>query len=1236
MVAGRSQRMKPSFFSRPVPIFGNVAVAILFAVFFLVPFAFRGARLAVKSLTNDVKDWLPPDYPETKKLRWFNEHFMGEQFIIVTWPGCSEEDPRFHKFVEKLRAEVADSGSGHGLPDPDSTVQDRDTNQSAPESDEERAHKFGDQKGLSYAGTYYEGWGSHGEKWLAGDDDQWYYITPDGKLYQWSANSNLVGWISRRIQSAIYGKYVAQGKEVAQFGAAPTDGKPNEFHENPQKLLARLFKSIETGPEVLDELAGDDGTLLRGSDEVAADIARDIASDRLTGILFGPDTPEGFTWALDDFKQLVPEAKQSEFPGGWEETYEQTIAKIVDQQYAGKRENLLAAVPSARSQHWRSVFDSLDVEPSARQTCVMLTMSEVGRQDLSRVCGREVLGKPKGRILELAVNQCGIEEDELRMGGPPVDNVSIDQEGSITLVRLLNYSLIVGFTLAYLCFNRSFKMSMMVFFVGGTSAAASLAIIFWTGSTPDSVTMSMPSLVYVLGLSGAVHIVNYYRDAVDEGGHEGAAVTAIEHGWFPCTLAAFTTALGLISLCVSTLTPINKFGFFSAMGVMATVVVLFTYLPSALEVWAPKDKRKDRGERENGGLGFNVGQRVSHMWEQIGDWVVTRNVLTATTCVCVLAVFAIGLPKIGASVQLLKMFDQKSVIIRDYKWMESNLGNLVPMELVVSVDSESLRAPLDELDDHADSAINPNLQYSFLERAEIAARVQEVVELEFGDDARGIVGRGMSPATFIPPLPGPDGGTIFGPRSAFNSKLESGREELLQTDYLSIENDDDRELWRVSLRLAALNNVDYGDFADQLKLAVEPVMAAYRFRNRIVRQILESKDEDRAPKHLASVVGSKVLILGADPDEFDRERGIPRTEETPINQTAIFAHSLDELLRNRGFRRGTNEKTPLVWRNPESFPPDSKKDQWSQALGAFDLVVVANDHGKYDLKFIQDHANQVVDARNHRFDLDNPKTAETRHTDLDEDTTVLVAYTGIVPIVYKSQWALMRSLKDSIGLAFVMIAFVMMLLLRDWQRPVGLDNTLNVRAGMVSMFPNVFPVILVFGAMGHLGYTVDIGSMMTASVAMGIAVDDTIHFLNWFRLGLREGLSRNEAIKLAYNRCATAMTQTTLIGGFGLAVFAASTFTPTQQFGILMLLLLAAALIGDLIFLPALLAGPLGKYFELKSAELQKTDQEVPVESDVSPEPSDTDSASDNGSAASRNKTPHSRKTPSVAKSETT
>jgi hypothetical protein len=75
-----------------------------------------------------------------------------------------------------------------------------------------------------------------------------------------------------------------------------------------------------------------------------------------------------------------------------------------------------------------------------------------------------------------------------------------------------------------------------------------------------------------------------------------------------------------------------------------------------------------------------------------------------------------------------------------------------------------------------------------------------------------------------------------------------------------------------------------------------------------------------------------------------------------------------------------------------------------------------------------------------------------------------------------------------------------------------------------------------------------------------------------------------------------------LIGGLGLSVFALSTFTPTQCFGIMMFVLLIAALVGDLILLPALLAGPLGKFLCPKVPPSSKKDDSsdaLPVDGDV-------------------------------------
>jgi predicted RND superfamily exporter protein len=152
-------------------------------------------------------------------------------------------------------------------------------------------------------------------------------------------------------------------------------------------------------------------------------------------------------------------------------------------------------------------------------------------------------------------------------------------------------------------------------------------------------------------------------------------------------------------------------------------------------------------------------------------------------------------------------------------------------------------------------------------------------------------------------------------------------------------------------------------------------------------------------------------------------------------------------------------------------------------------------------------------------------------------------------------------------LAFGMIALVMVLVLR------------GLRSGLLAMIPNVFPAVIIFGLMGWCRIWIEIGSIMTASAAMGIAVDDTFHLLAWYRRGIRLRMSRHEALRSALHRCAGAMIHTTLICSVALLVFSLSSFMPIRRFSWMMASLLIAALLGDLVLLPALLASPLGKLF---------------------------------------------------------
>ena len=181
---------------------------------------------------------------------------------------------------------------------------------------------------------------------------------------------------------------------------------------------------------------------------------------------------------------------------------------------------------------------------------------------------------------------------------------------------------------------------------------------------------------------------------------------------------------------------------------------------------------------------------------------------------------------------------------------------------------------------------------------------------------------------------------------------------------------------------------------------------------------------------------------------------------------------------------------------------------------------------------------------------------------------VSLRLTGIMPFVHRVQGLLVADLFSSFLSALVVIAITMTIV----QGGLG--------TGLVAMVSNIFPTALLFGLLGWLRMPMDIGSIMTACVALGMAIDNTLHFLTFFRRGLSEGLARPAAIDAAFRHCGTSMLQSTLVCGLGLAVFSGSDFVPTCRFSWMMCLLLTAALAGDLVVLPALLAGPFGRWFE--------------------------------------------------------
>jgi predicted RND superfamily exporter protein len=543
---------------------------LLAGVMCLAPLVAWGAVQAMRTNANDVRTWLPQGLPETKEYARFGRYFGTEEFVAVSWEGCTIDDPRLSQLADRLTADTTDQAS-----------------------------------------------------------------------------------------------------------------------ETP------LVASVLTGPQALNELMAP-----------PLNLARDEAIARLRGFAIGPD---------------------------------------------------------------------------GRHACAVVKPTERGKQYPHALL----------ESIYLAAQRCGVPRQEVRLGGPLVTSVAVDEAANDSLNVLGLASVAAAFVFSWFCF-RSMRLTFLVIAVGVFAAAAALAAVSFSGGEMNAVLVSMPPLVYVATTSGAIHWANYYRDAVAEGGPAGAPSRAVAHARLPLALATGTTSLGLLSLCASDLLPIRQFGIYSALGVMMSLAWLLLVLPAGCALWPL---------RSAGQIAPPAPGKIAAVnWWSWGERITRRTGLITLAALAAAGLCGFGLSHVKTSVTAEEFFADEAEYPQNCRWLEERLGGIVPIELVLRMDS--------------------TCQLTMLERMELVDRVQQRV------GALDEVGASISALTFGPALPsGSDGGWSIR-RSVLNLRLERHREHLRQGGFLALENG--AELWRISVRTKSFHNVDQRYFIDQVRQRVQPVLDAQR------------------------------------------------------------------------------------------------------------------------------------------------------------------------------------------------------------------------------------------------------------------------------------------------------------------------------------------------------------------------------------------------------------------------
>ena len=129
----------------------------------------------------------------------------------------------------------------------------------------------------------------------------------------------------------------------------------------------------------------------------------------------------------------------------------------------------------------------------------------------------------------------------------------------------------------------------------------------------------------------------------------------------------------------------------------------------------------------------------------------------------------------------------------------------------------------------------------------------------------------------------------------------------------------------------------------------------------------------------------------------------------------------------------------------------------------------------------------------------------------------------------------------------------------------------SLRLTLIAFLPNAFPILVVFGLMGMLNIPLDAGSAMVATIALGVALNDTVHFMLHYKRCRADGAGVHDALSHTVQEIGRPIVLTSLVNCAGFAIFVLAEFQPIYHFGMLASVAMLAALVGDLLLLPNLL-----------------------------------------------------------------
>lgn len=696
--------------------------------------------------------------------------------------------------------------------------------------------------------------------------------------------------------------------------------------------------------------------------------------------------------------------------------------------------------------------------------------------------------------------------------------------------------LAIGVTsLLLFLFFRSMRVVVFCNLVVFTAVIWSLGSISLMGFKLSILMALIPPLMIVIGIPNCIFLLTKFHREVKLHGNKTKALSRVVQKVGNATfLTNFTTALGFSTFIFTNSEKLAEFGTSASINIMMVFILSICIIPIVFSIAKPPKPR-----------------HLKHLEKNFSKGVVEKLVVLATTkrkqvyifTVVIIILCGWGVSKIQATGNLTSDLPDTDPILKDLEFIQDNFGGAVPFELLIDYKNDGRK-------------FNSKL----LEKIE---KVQKVLK----DDT--VFSKSVSAVDFM---------------------------KLINMAYYGNNPDMYKLISRKDMRRL-------GQYVDAFQLDMARTKRAFRLRDSLragnrkyADSILYSYPKiakDLIPSNIPAPSDSLDSIVNdqapsnSEIDDylsgsFDEKEVLASTEKYFPN--VGIGYSMKELVDTAN----TTMRIRMQIVDLGSYEIADKVDSLSkkmdtllnpkhdQAISFYDKVKKGNtSYVDSIFKLSSAYRNNLTyqlangnDSLQFQFDLDpallssffdKPEFNQALKSAIEEEKIEFI-FTGTAIVAAEGTQYLIKNLLTSLAIAIGMIAVMMALLFGSW------------RMVIISLVPNFIPLLFTAGVMGFFAIPIKPSTILVFSIAFGISVDDTIHFLAKYRQELKnKSWDLRTCVINALRETGLSMFYTSIVLFFGFSMFALSQFGGTQALGMLVSLTLLVAMLTNLVVLPSLL-----------------------------------------------------------------